>query len=206
VVWLEETQREEARLQALGAAEGIGALGVPVFLYGALATDPERAERAFFRRGGLPELRRRMEAGELVPDLGPATAHPTAGATLVTARPPLAAFNLELEGASLEDARSVAARLRESGGGPPGVRAIALPLRDRMQISTNVHDPIAVPLAQVVARTAELAAEVGSRLVAAEIIGLVPRAALHGFPRELPITGFDPATVVIEERLNALGH
>ena len=98
-----------------------------------------------------------MAAGELQPDHGPAEPHPTAGATLVTARPPLAAFNLELEGASLAATREIAAELRESGGGLPGVRAIGLEFGDRTQVSTNVHDPVSVPLARVVERTRELA-------------------------------------------------
>ena len=60
-----------------------------------------------------------MEGGELRPDFGPPLPHPRAGATLVTARPPLAAFNVELEGADLDAARAVAAELREAGEGCP---------------------------------------------------------------------------------------
>ena len=104
LVWLADGEREAARDVALTAAEGIADGGIPVFLYGELAGSPERRERAFFRRGGLAELRRRMESGELEPDLGPAAPHPSAGAALVTARPPLAAFNLVLEGVSFEEA------------------------------------------------------------------------------------------------------
>ena len=131
----------------------IGGLGVPVFLYGELARDPGRAERAYFRNGGLAELWLRMEAGELRPDFGPGLPHRRAGATLVTARPPLAAFNVELDSGDLEVARAVAAGLRESGGGLPGVRAIGLLLSSgRAQVSTNVHDPLAVPLGAVVER------------------------------------------------------
>jgi glutamate formiminotransferase len=103
-------------------------------------------------------------------------------------------------------AQRVAASLRESGGGLNGVRAIGLPLEgDRSQVSTNVHDPIAVPLRRVVARVSELAAEQGARPVAAEIVGLVPQAALQGFPSELPIRGFDPERHVIERRLGRRG-
>ena len=204
VVWLDEAGRDAAREQARRAAEAIAALGVPVFLYGELASAPERRERAFFRRGGLDALRTRMAAGELRPDLGPDALHPTAGATLVTARPPLAAFNLILEGAALAAAREVAARLRESGGGLPGVRAIGLQFGDHTQVSTNVHDPISVPLAEVVDRVGELAADHGARVAEAEIVGLVPRAALAGFPADLPLGEFDPKRGVIEERLRVL--
>jgi len=202
VVWLDPADREAARVEALAVAARIGGLGVPVFLYGALASRPEHAERAHFRNGGLAELWLRMESGELRPDHGPAEPHRTAGATLVTARPPLAAFNVELDSGDAELARSVAAGLRESGGGLPGVRAIGLALADgRTQVSTNVHDPLAVPLARVVERVGELAAPLGARPVEAEAVGLVPEAALRGYPAEVPMRGFDPTTGTIEARL-----
>ena len=145
---------------------------------------------------------RRVEGGELRPDFGPAELHPTAGATLVTARPPLAAFNVELAGADIAAAREVASRLREAGGGLEGVRAIGIDLGNgRTQVSTNIHDPATVSLATVAMRIRELAAPHGARPVGAEIVGLVPERALDGWPDALPITGFDPAKHVIERRV-----
>jgi glutamate formiminotransferase / 5-formyltetrahydrofolate cyclo-ligase len=175
---------------------------VPVFLYGVLASHLSRGERAFFRAGGLVELQRRLNSGELRPDFGPAELHPSAGATLVTARPPLAAFNVELKGAGIEATREIADRLRESGGGLAGVRALGIDLGGgRTQVSTNVHDPVGVPLAQVIERVRELAAPRGARPVAAEVVGLVPEASLEGLPDDVPLAGFDPAKHVIERRL-----
>jgi glutamate formiminotransferase / 5-formyltetrahydrofolate cyclo-ligase len=205
IVWFESGDREAARTEAVAVAEQIGGLGVPVFLYGDLARDPGRAERAYFRNGGLAELWLRMESGELRPDFGPDLPHRTAGATLVTARPPLAAFNVELDRGDLEVARAVAAGLREAGGGLTGVRAIGLLLSSgRAQVSTNIHDPLAVPLGEVVERVQALAAPLGAAPVAAELVGLVPQAALAGYPHEVPMRGFDPARHVIERRLEAL--
>jgi glutamate formiminotransferase / 5-formyltetrahydrofolate cyclo-ligase len=205
VVFLAPEAADSARAQALEVARGIADLDVPVFLYGALASAPERRERAYFRRGGPAELARRMASGELTADLGPRVPHPSAGATLVTARPPLAAFNLELEDASLDVARKIAARLREAGSGLPGVRAIGLELsRGRIQVSTNVHDPVETPLATMVDRARELAAQHNAAIVAGEIVGLVPAAAMEGFPADLPLPGFEPARGVIEERLRDL--
>ena len=203
VVWLADADREPARAEALEAARRIGSEArIPVFLYGELAPHQSHRERAFFRSGGMPELSRRLEGGELRPDFGPARLHPTAGATLVTARPPLAAFNLELEGAGAEAAREVAAQLRETGGGLAGVRAIGIELADgRSQVSTNVHDPVALPLAQVAERVRVLAIGRGARLVGAEIVGMIPDAALEGWPEEIPLAGFDPVTQVIERRV-----
>ena len=204
LVWLDPADRTAAASAANEVGEQIGALGVPVFLYGDLASSPEHVERAYFRNGGLAELWLRMEAGELRPDHGPDLPHATAGATLVTARPPLVAFNVELDSADPEVARSVAAGLRESGGGLPGVRAIGLALSSgRTQVSTNVHDPIAVPLGEIVERVRELAAPLGAHPLESELVGLAPRAALAGYPADVPIRDFDPATGTIEARLPA---
>jgi glutamate formiminotransferase len=205
VVWLDPADRDAARTEAVATAAQIGGLGIPVFLYGELAREPGRAERAYFRNGGLTELWLRMESGELRADFGPALPHRRAGATLVTARPPLAAFNVELDSGDVEVARAVAAGLREAGGGLPGVRAIGLLLSSgRTQVSTNVHDPLAVPLAAVVERVRELAAALGARPLAAELVGLIPAVALAGYPEDVPMRGFDPERHVIERRLAAL--
>ena len=202
VVWQDEERRGPACAEALTAAALVGEdAGVPVFLYGDLATRAEHSERAWLRRGGPAELARRMEAGELVPDYGPQHAHPSAGATLATARPPLLAFNVDLATEDVELAKSIAAELRESGGGPPGVRALGLYLaeRRRAQVSTNVHDHRAVPLAEIVERVRARAP-----VAEGELIGLAPRAAFDGFPEDVPLRGFSPERHILEEALAAL--
>lgn len=205
IVWIESGDREPAQATAFDVADRIADLGVPVFLYGDLASGPERVERAYFRNGGLAELWLRMEAGELRPDRGPAQPHPTAGALLVTARSPLGAFNVELDSGDLDLGRAVAAGLRESGGGLVGVRAIGLPLASgRVQVSTNIQDPAATPLGAVVEKIRSLAAPLGARPVEAELVGLVPAAALAGYPGDVPIRDFDPELQTIERRLAAL--
>jgi glutamate formiminotransferase / 5-formyltetrahydrofolate cyclo-ligase len=203
VVWVGEGDRARAREHALEAAIEISDLGVPVFLYGELASDERRRERAYFRRGGIGALTERMRSGELRPDFGPPEPHPTAGATLVTARPPLAAFNLVLDTQDVEIARAVAAGLRESGGGLGGVRAVGIDLDGRAQVSTNVHDPVAVPLSMVIERVRALAAEHGARPVEAEVVGLLPEAALRDLPADVPLVDFDSEQGVIERRLAA---
>jgi glutamate formiminotransferase len=207
VVWLSPAERDAALAEAHGVAARIGEeLRVPVFLYGPLAASEERRERAFFRRGGIAELTRRMESGELEPERGPRRPHPSAGATLVTARPPLAAFNVELDTPDIAIARAVASGVREEGGGLPGVRAIGIELEGgRTQISTNVHDPVAVPLVEVVSEIRRLAERHGARLVEAEVVGLVPEASLAGFPEDLTLGAFEVTRHVIEQRLAGLG-
>jgi glutamate formiminotransferase/glutamate formiminotransferase/formiminotetrahydrofolate cyclodeaminase len=185
VVHLDDDQRGAACAEALVAAELIGTgLGVPVFLYGALAGGRARAE---LRRGGPTELARRMASGELRPDFGPHVVDPRVGATLVGARPPLVAFNVELAGpATAQDARSIAAAIREGGPeGLPGVRAIGLELAARggvAQVSCNIEDHRAVPLARVVAAIARHAP-----VAAAELVGLAPAAAFEGFPADVEV-------------------
>jgi glutamate formiminotransferase len=202
VVWVDEEGRGAACAEALTAAALVAdGAGVPVFLYGDLATRPEQVERAWIRRGGPAELARRMEAGELSPDYGPPRAHPSAGATLATARPPLLAFNVDLDSDDVELAKSIASELRESGGGPAGVRALGLFLeaRGRAQVSTNVHDHRAVALGEIVERVRARAP-----VAEAELIGLAPRAAFEGFPEDVPLRGFVPERHILEEALDAL--
>jgi glutamate formiminotransferase/glutamate formiminotransferase/formiminotetrahydrofolate cyclodeaminase len=201
VVYLEERDRGAACAEALAAAGLIGEeLAIPVFLYGQLATAEKHRERADLRAGGPSALAERLARGELRPDHGPARAHPTAGAVLVTARPPLLAFNVDLASDDVELARRIAAGLREAGGGLPGVRAIGLhlPARGRAQVSTNVHNHRAVPLRTVVEAVAAEA-----EVAEAELVGLAPAAALEDFPADVPLRGFDPARQVIENALRS---
>src|SRR3954468_2490316 len=184
VVYRDADERGAAIAAALTTAAFIGELGIPVFLYGELATAPERIERAELRRGGPAALGERMTSGELTPDYGPPEIHPTAGATLVTARPPLIAFNVDLDSTDLALATTIAAELRESAGGLWGVRALGLWLgaRGRVQVSMNVHDYRAAPLPEIVARIGERASIAGT-----ELVGLAPAAALADFPAEIPL-------------------
>jgi glutamate formiminotransferase len=203
ILWINDDEHSAARDLALETALAIADVGIPVFLYGELASDPIRGERAFFRRGGIATLTERMHSGELAPDLGPAMPHPRGGATLVTARRPLAAFNIELDTADAEVARQVAVGLRESGGGIPSVRAIGVDLDGVAQVSTNIHDPVAVPLGRVIERVRELAAQSGARPIAGEVVGLLPEAALRDLPEDVPLRGFDPELHVLERRVGS---
>ncbi len=184
IVYLTNGLRGAAQAEALVLGDLLGEeLGLPVFLYGSLGGGRTRAE---LRRGGSRRLAERMAEGELAPDFGPDELHPTAGAVLVSARPPLVAFNLELgPAATLADARAIASRIREGGPeGLEGVRAIGIWLEHRgvAQVSTNVEDHLATPLVSVVA-----AVDRHARVVETELVGLAPRAAFDGFPDELPI-------------------
>jgi glutamate formiminotransferase len=140
VVPLVPDELERAKACAIVVSERIAReLELPVFHYGVLGSG---RGPAFFRRGGLEGLRRRIDAGELAPDAGPGQLDERAGGVLVGARRPLIAFNVNLSGARVEVARAVAAIVRESGGGFPGVRALGLdlPRAGVTQVSMNVED------------------------------------------------------------------
>ena len=183
VVFLDEQRRQAAISEALVTAALLASeLALPVFLYGALADGRTRAE---LRRGGLTELTARIARGELAPDFGPTEIDPAKGVTLVAARPPLVAFNLELAPPSnLADAKAIAAALREGGeAGLPGLRAIGLELPARAgvaQVSMNIEDHNALCLADVVAAVSERA-----EVAEAELVGLAPRAAFDRWPEPL---------------------
>jgi glutamate formiminotransferase len=201
VVPIEAGDFDRARAAARRVAERIGAeLGLPVFLYGELA--PGRGP-SFFRRGGTEELARRLEAGELAPDFGPLLLDERAGGTIVGARRPLIAFNVDLADAGLDAARAIAAAVRERDGGFPGVRALGLdlPRAGRVQVSMNVEDWEAAALHEIVARVEEEAVARGARIAGAELVGLMPAgAAAAAAGALLRIDGFD-ASRVLELRL-----
>jgi glutamate formiminotransferase/glutamate formiminotransferase/formiminotetrahydrofolate cyclodeaminase len=197
VVYLDEGARGAACAEALVVADRIGEeLSAPVFLYGELAGGRTRAE---LRSGGISGLESRIAQGELHPDFGPSRPHPSAGATLVAARPPLVAFNLQLApGATVEDARRVASLIREGGSeGLPGLRAIGVELGGGVaQVSMNIERPFEMTLATVVAAVRRHAG-----VANAELVGLAPRAALEDFPDEVQFVGLNPEKQVIENIL-----
>jgi glutamate formiminotransferase / 5-formyltetrahydrofolate cyclo-ligase len=197
VVPIRPSDWERAEAAALVLGERLGALGVTVFLY----APPERGP-AFYRRGGLEELGRRMVVGELAPDFGPPEIDPAAGVVLVGARRPLIAFNVNLR-APLEVAREIAAVVRERGGGFPGLRALGLdlPRAGLVQVSMNVEDWEAAPLAEIVARIEREAEERGGKVVGSELVGLMPAgAAVAASGAALRLDGFD-ASRILELRL-----
>jgi glutamate formiminotransferase len=192
----EELAREAAGRLAARVGEE---LGLPVFLYGELGGG---RGPAFFRRGGPEELQRRVDAGELAPEHGPPRLSESAGGVLVGVRRPLIAFNVNLRG-TLEAAREIAALVRESGGGFPGVRALGLelPRAGLVQVSMNVEDWEAAALHAIVAEVERQAAERGAEVAGSELVGLMPAgAAAAAAGAALRIDGFD-ASRVLELRL-----
>ncbi len=159
-------------------------LGLPVYLYGAAASDSARRVLSAIRRGGFEGLHEAIRSPGRRPDFGPARVHPTAGAVAVGARDVLIAMNVELKSQDLEAAREIARAIRESGGGLPAVQAMAVPLPSRgvVQVSMNLLDyRRSSPLAAF-ERVAAEAAHRGIEVAAGELIGCAPREALPPDP------------------------
>ena len=197
IVPIQANDMERACEVAVGLGRRVGAdLGLPVFLYGEVGGG---RRPAFFRRGGPEELQSRIDAGELAPDFGPARVDPATGGVLVGARKPLVAFNVVLASDDTDVARAVAAAVRESGSGLPGVQALGLRLTSsgRAQVSMNLIDLDRAALHEVVERVAREAAGRGVALESAELVGLLPAAAvLAAAAGPLLLPGLDASRVV----------
>ena len=182
--------------------------GIPVYLYEAAATRPERKNLAEVRRGQFEGLREQILTDDSrAPDFGERKLHPTAGATIVGAREALIAFNVYLETEDLPLAREIARAVRQSGGGLKCVKALGLPIPERRQtqVSMNLLDYRVTPIHVAFDRVREEAARRGVKIASAELVGLVPRQALVDTAvRYLPIENFSP-DLVLENRLQSLG-
>jgi len=203
---LRGTSLDECAAAARQVARYLGEeLGVPAFLYGAAAA-PDRPRQLNQIRGRGHDSIEAMGAALRSPDFGPPAPHPTAGAVVVGARLPLIAFNVRLDSSDIETAERVARNVRESSGGMRRVQALAffLPSRGQVQVSTNLLDFHVTGLSAVLAAVRKLAAREGTTVVACELVGLLPAAALEGIEGEtLPGTPGEGDT--IESRLNIAG-
>ena len=157
---------------------------LPIYLYEEAALQPNRRRLELIRRGQFEGLVERLRDPAWTPDFGPAVPHPTAGAAVVGARFPLIAFNMNLATDRLEVARAIAARVRESSGGLPFVKALGVPLADRgiVQVTMNLTRYERTSLVDVFDLVSTEAAARGVQVSDSEIVGLVPRAALPPDP------------------------
>ena len=153
---------------------------LPVYLYEEAAVSPTRTRLEDIRRGEFEGLATKMATPGWAPDFGPATPHPTAGATVMGARMPLIAYNINLATDRLDIARTIASAIRESSGGYPFVKAIGIRLEDRgiVQVSMNLTNFERTPLFMVFDTVKREAARYGVAVLESEIVGLVPSAAL----------------------------
>lgn len=181
--------------------------GVPVYLYEEAATAPHRRRLENIRRGQLEGLAARMALPEWTPDFGPAHPHPTAGATVVGARRALIAFNVNLATSRVDIAAAIARRVRESGGGLPGVKAIGLLMNDgTAQVSMNLTDYERTPIEAAFEAVRQEAESRGVGVAGSELIGLIPAAALKNTSFEQLRLPPAAGRQVLETRLAAAGY
>ena len=187
------------------AGEVATELGVPVYLYEEAATDPSRRNLEDIRRGEFEGLAAKMAMPGWAPDAGPAAPHASAGATVIGARMPLIAYNINLATDRLEVARRIAAAVRHSSGGLRYVKAMGVMLEDRRvaQVSMNLTNFAKTPIPRVFELVKREAARHGVAILESEIVGLVPQAALLAAAEYyLQIEGFKPE-MVLETRLHS---
>jgi glutamate formiminotransferase len=186
-------------------AEVAGRFGVPVYLYEEASDNPLRRSLEDIRRGQFEGLSSRMTTPGWVPDFGPASPHPSAGATVVGARFPLIAYNINLATDRLEVAARIATAIRHSSGGLRYVKAIAVRLEDRgiVQVSINLTNYERTPMHRVFDMVVREAARHGVAVLESEIIGLVPAAALVSAAEHyLQLARFGPGQI-LENKLKA---
>ncbi|MCC6166713.1 MAG: glutamate formimidoyltransferase [Caldilineaceae bacterium] len=179
-------------------------LGLPVYLYEAAATRPERRNLTDVRRGEFERLVQEIHLPGRAPDFGPAQVGP-AGAVVVGARPFLIAYNIYLRTTDVGIAKAIAKAIRESSGGLPAVKAIGLLVNGRAQVSINLVDFTRTPLHVVMDAVTELAAQAGTAVERSELIGLIPQdAMLQAAAHYLKLPGFNRLRVV-ENAVQAAG-
>jgi glutamate formiminotransferase / 5-formyltetrahydrofolate cyclo-ligase len=173
--------------------------GIPVFLYEDASDNPLRKNLEDIRRGEFEGLAAKLASPGWTPDFGPAAPHASAGASVIGARMPLIAYNINLNTDRLEVAKKIAAAIRHSSGGLRYVKAMGVKLEDRnlAQVSINLTNYQKTPIHRVFDLVAREAARYGVSVLESEVIGLIPSAALIGAAEHyLQLERFGPAQIL----------
>jgi len=197
------TMDECVQLAKETAAEVADRFQVPVYLYEEASGNPARKNLEDIRRGEFEGLEAKMSAPGWAPDFGPARPHPTGGATVMGARMPLIAYNINLATNRLDVAKKIAAAIRFSSGGFRYVKAMGIAIEDRgiVQVSINLTNYEKTPMFRVFEAVKQEAARYGVTILESEIVGLVPAAALIGTAEHaLQLASFTP-NQILENKL-----
>ncbi|MBM7624998.1 glutamate formimidoyltransferase [Sporohalobacter salinus] len=197
------TMEEAVELSNEVAEEASEKLDLPIYLYEEAATVSERENLADIRRGEFEGFADKIQKPEWKPDYGPAKLHSTAGASVVGARMPLVAFNVNLDTDNLEIANKIARKVRHSGGGLRYCKAIGIDLSERgiTQVSMNMTDYTKTALYQSYEMIKFEAERYGVSVIGSELIGLLPAQALFDVAEHyLGVEDFS-ADQIMENRL-----
>ena len=183
-------------------------LRIPVYFYERAALRPERARLEKVRNLGIEQLREEIGSNSVrAPDIGEPRLHPSAGAIAVGARPFLIAFNVNLRSRDLSIAKRIAHAVRERDGGLPFLKALGFDLQSRgqVQVSMNLVDYQQTSVTSAFAAVQREASRLGVEIASAEVVGLVPRAALDRGAAYFPFLENFRETLVLETLLEAIG-
>lgn len=197
------TMAECVALAKSVAADVASRCSLPVYLYEEASSSPERKNLEDLRRGEFEGLAAKMAKPGWAPDYGPSTPHPTAGASVIGARMPLIAYNINLATNRLDVAKKIASAIRMSSGGLRYVKAMGIPLDDRgiVQVSMNLTNYEKTPIFRVFELVKREALRYGVNVLESEIVGLVPAAALRqSVEYYLQLEGFS-SDQVLENKL-----
>jgi glutamate formiminotransferase len=200
------TMKECVRLAHEAGQRIAGDLGIPVYFYGHAALRPDKVSLENVRRHGFEELRELIGIDpDRTPDVGASRVHETAGAVAVGARPFLIAFNVNLHTSDITVARKIARSVRERDGGLPAVKALGFELKSRgmVQVSMNLINYEVTGMAQAFLAVRREAARHGVEIAGAEIVGLVPEAALEKTAAYFPLLENFGDGTVLENRIKA---
>jgi glutamate formiminotransferase len=199
------TMDDCVKLAKTVAADVASRFKLPVYLYEDASANPARKNLEDIRRGEFEGLAAKMSKPEWAPDFGPAAPHQSAGASVIGARMPLIAYNINLDTDRLEVAKKIASAIRMSSGGLRYVKAMGIPLEDRgiVQVSMNLTNYEKTPIFRVFDLVKREAERYGVSVLESEIVGLVPAAALRqSVEYYLRLEGFS-ADQVLENKLRS---
>ena len=179
---IQGVEMEEAIRIAREFGKGLGEKGVPVFFYEEAATSPERRNLPWIREGEYEGLKEKLKGPKWKPDEGPKSFNAKSGATVVGARFPLVAFNINLKTQDLSLAKEIAKKVRFKDGGFPHVRAMGVDLKEKgmVQVSMNLTNYRVTNIPKVFEFIRKEALKRGVEIGKSEIVGLIPLGALEG--------------------------
>ena len=193
------TMDECVKLAKAIAADVAARFKLPIFLYEDASANPARKNLEDIRRGEFEGLAAKMAKPEWAPDFGPTAPHDSAGASVIGARMPLIAYNINLNTNRLDVAKKIASAIRMSSGGLRYVKAMGIPLEDRgiVQVSMNLTNYEKTPIFRVFDLVKREAERYGVSVLESEIVGLVPAAALQqSVEYYLQLEGFSAGQVL----------
>jgi glutamate formiminotransferase len=200
---IQEVEMEEAIQIAHEFGKGLGKRGIPIFFYEEASIQPERKDLPSIRKGEYEGLEEKLKDPKWRPDEGPYHFNPKSGATVVGARFPLVAYNVNLRTRDLNLAKEIAKKVRFKDGGFQYVRAMGVDLKEKgmVQVSMNLTNYRVTNIPKVYEFIKREALEKGVEIEESEIVGLIPIGVLEGIAQDYIRCPQFSSSQVIEKRI-----